>query len=128
MTSDAPFAAELETATLSDATANFSKQGEAIGKTKGRKPKTNSKEGDAHDAVVPPKKRKAKGESHVAPSEPVPSGSSGAKKPRRPTKATKAIEEPFLNMESRRIMKNISQNDKNTKKGGPFYAFWEKIQ
>ena len=113
MTSDAPFAAELETATLTDATANFSKQGEAIGKTKGRKPKTISKEGDAHDAVAPPKKRKTKGESHVAPSEPVPSGSSGAKKPRRPTKATKAIEEPFfLNMESRRIMKNISQNDK----------------
>ena len=53
MTSDAPFAAELETATLTDATANFSKQGEAIGKTKGRKPKTNSKEGDAHDAVAP---------------------------------------------------------------------------
>ena len=101
MTSDAPFAAELETATLTDATANFSKQGEAIGKTKGRKPKTNSKEGDAHDAVAPPKKRKTKGESHVAPSEPVPSGSSGArssgaKKPRRPTKATKAIEEPLF--------------------------------
>ena len=97
MTSGAPFAAELETATLADATADFSKQGEAIGKFKGRKPKTKSKKsemGDDHDAAVPPKKRKGKGDSHVAPSDLVPSGSSGAKKSRRSTKATKALKEP----------------------------------
>ena len=89
---DAPFAEAMDSVAASAATPDFSSQGLAIGKKKGRRPKKTSQDDESKPNPKPTSKRSVEVDTH-GPSEP--SAGSAPKKRRNGSKGKKVTEEPL---------------------------------